>query len=349
MRSTACNGLVVSAAFVVASLSAGAAPPADIEMQDDKEAQYAAAMQQGDRALQLRQYDDALTAYKRASSLRNKQSAEAHFGMARAYRELDALKSAADSCTDALKYVGVDKELEATIRNVRGSVVFELVENNDDKRLRDVETDFRAVTRLSEKLPIAQYNLGYVLLRQGRDGEGIEALKMFLAKGTGGREAEEARRMIEDPRRSRVMFAPDFSITTLQREHIALEDLRGRVVVLDFWATWCPPCLAATPGLQRLAKKYANEPFTLIGVSLDRNEEAWKDYVDRNRMDWPQYLDNGRLARLYKIKPIPTYVLIDQEGIVRATKSGYGSSTDGWLDGEVRKCLKAMKQTEGSR
>jgi thiol-disulfide isomerase/thioredoxin len=151
--------------------------------------------------------------------------------------------------------------------------------------------------------------------------------------------------MIEDPRRGRVLFAPEFSIRTLQGEYITLEDLRGRVVVLDFWATWCAPCVAATPGLQRLAKKYADQPFTLLAISVDRNAEAWKRYVEANRMDWPQYLDNGRVASLYNAQTLPTYVVIDHEGIVRAVKSGYGSGTDGWLDGEIRKCLKAMPKT----
>jgi Tfp pilus assembly protein PilF len=71
--------------------------------QDDNDAQFTAALQQGDTALTLRQFDDALKAFKRASGLRDKRSAEAHFGMARAYRELEAPKSAADSCTEALE------------------------------------------------------------------------------------------------------------------------------------------------------------------------------------------------------------------------------------------------------
>jgi thiol-disulfide isomerase/thioredoxin len=312
--------------------------------QDDKETQFTAALQQGDTALSLRQFDDALKAFKRASGLRDKRSAEAHFGMARAYRELEAPKSAADSCTEALKYVGDDTALEALIRNLRGLSISALVEKNDDKRLNDAAADFRAIIDLTETLPIAHYNLGFTLLRQGRDEEGIAALKVFLAKAPNMRETGEARRLIEYPRRARVILAPEFSLDTLQGERIALEDLRGRVVVLDFWATWCPPCVAATPGLVRLHKKYASEPVTILGLSGDRNEEAWKSYVTKNRMDWPQALDAGRVAALFKVRSIPTYIVLDHEGTVRATKAGYNrSSTDGWLDGEIRKLLKAMR------
>jgi thiol-disulfide isomerase/thioredoxin len=316
-------------------------------LQDDRDAQYAAALEQGERAIDLRQFGDALDAYRRANGLRNKRSAEALFGMARAYRGLEAPKKAADACTDALKYVGANAELEADIRNVRGSVMVELVEKNDDERLKDAEADFRAVTTLTDRLPIAHFSLGSVLLRQGRDDEGVAALTAFIEKAPYGKEAVEARRMIGNPRLARVTFAPSFSITTPQGERIALEDLRGRVVLLDFWATWCAPCVAATPGLQRLAKKYAGQPFTLVGISLDHDTEAWRRYIEKHRMDWPQYLDDGRVAGLFNVKPIPTYIVVDYEGVVRGVKTGYGSGTNRWLDGEIRRCLEELQKAGG--
>ena len=309
--------------------------------------QFDAAMQQGERAFKLRQYDDALSAFKRANGLRDKKSADAQFAMARVYRTLNAHKSAVDSCSEALKYVGDRKDLEILIRNLRGLSVGSLVEKNDDKRLRDAEADFRAI---AADLPIAQYNLGFTLVRQGRDEEGVAELNAYIRRDGSTKEAAEARRIIENPRRVRVAFAPDFSVTTLQGEHIALEDLRGRVVLLDFWATWCKPCLMATPGLVRLQRKYADAPFTIVGVSLDRNRDAWRNYIEREKMDWPQYLDNGRVATLFNVKPIPTYIVLDHEGVIRAIKTGYGSDTDSWIDYEVRSALKELqKSTEPRR
>jgi thiol-disulfide isomerase/thioredoxin len=335
--------LAIATVIAIAIVSVSHAGSAN---QDDKDTQFTAALQQGDKALSLRQFDDALKAFKRASGLRDKRSAEAHFGMARAYHELAAPKSAADSCTEALKYVGDNKVLEAAIRNLRGLSISDLVEKNDDKRLNDAAADFRAIIDLADTLPIAHYNLGFTLLRQGRDEDGIAALKMFLAKAPTMRESAEARRLIEHPRRARVVFAPEFSINTVQGERIALEDLRGRVVLIDFWATWCPPCLAATPGLLRLQKKYAAEPFTILGISGDRDEQAWKTYIAKHKMEWPQSLDPGRIGSLFKVRSIPTYIILDHEGIVRATRTGYDRSmTDGWLDGEIRKLLKAMRET----
>ena len=328
--------LVVVCTFALCSTS--------LKGQDDPAVQFEAAMQQGERALKLRQYEDALRAFKRASGLRDKKSPEAHFAMARVYRALNAHKSAADSCTEALKYAGDQKGLVIGIRNLRGLAIGDLVEKNDDKRLKDAEADFRAV---ATDLPIAQYNLGFTIVRQGRDEEGIAELKAYIARDGSTREAAEARRIIENPKRARMFFAPEFSITTLQGEHIALEDLRGRVVLIDFWATWCKPCIAATPGLVKLQKKYADAKFTLIGVSLDRDQAAWRNYVDKEQMVWPQYLDNGRVSTLFKVRPIPTYIILDHEGAVRAMKTGYGSDTDSWLDYEVKKALKDLDRAAG--
>ena len=309
-------------------------------------AEFDAAMQQGERAFKLRQYDDALRAFKRASGLRDKKSPEAHLSMARVYHALTAYKSAVDSCTEALKYVGDRKDLEISIRNLRGLSIGGLVEKNDDKRLRDAEADFRAI---AAELPMAQYNLGFTLVRQGRDEEGLAELNAYIRRDGSTKEAAEARRIIENPRRARVFYAPEFSVTTLQGEHIALEDLRGRVVLLDFWATWCKPCLMATPGLVRLQRKYADAPFTIVGVSLDRNRDAWRDYIEKEKMEWPQYLDNGRIAGLFKVRPIPTYIVIDHEGAVRGLKTGYGSDTDSWLDYEVRSALKDLQKSSEPR
>lgn len=105
--------------------------------------------------------------------------------------------------------------------------------------------------------------------------------------------------------------------------------------------------MAATPGLVRLHNKYRNRPFTIVGISLDRDRQAWADYIDNEKMDWPQYLDKGQVARLFSVQPIPTYILLDHEGIIRGTRTAYDSTIDAWLDGEVRKLLKAAEGSAG--
>lgn len=335
----------VCAAALAAVLAAVPAVPAA----QDSEAEYATEMRAGDTALARRQFEPALKAFKRANALKNKKSLEALHGMARAFHGLGAFKNAVEACDDALKLAGEDLTAQARIRNQRGLSLFSWATKSDDKRLKDAEADFRAVLTLDPSQTVARYNLGVVLMKQARDDEGRVELEAYLADAGKTPESEAARRFIDNPRRAREPFAPDFSVTTRDGEYLSLDELKGKVVLLDFWATWCPPCVAATPGLVRLHNKYKDRPFALIGVSLDRDQRAWADYIDEHQMAWPQYLDKGQVARAFAVQPIPTYILIDHEGVIRGTRTGYSSTTDAWLDGEVRKLLKAVEESAGAR
>jgi thiol-disulfide isomerase/thioredoxin len=309
--------------------------------QKDTESEYADQLSQGEAALNRRQWEEALKAFKRASALHDKTSAPAHAGMARAYYGMEAYKSAVESWTDALKFTAGDTKVEATYRNQRGLSLFGMAGRSADKRVKEAEEEFRAALALDSTLVVARYNLGIALMRQSRDAEGAAELKAFLDTGPRGPEAATAARFLENPRRTREQFAPDFAVVTLDQTRLALDDLKGKVVLLDFWATWCGPCTMATPGLTRLQKKYGQRPFTIVGVSLDREETPWRAYIDKNKMTWPQYMDKGgRVARLFKISPIPTYILVDHEGIIAEVKEGWNSSLDGWLDGRIDKLLK---------
>jgi len=133
--------------------------------------------------------------------------------------------------------------------------------------------------------------------------------------------------------------APDFSFTTREGEHISLEGLAGKTVLLDFWGSWCQPCVASTPALVKLRLKFVGTPVVFVGIAQD-GEAAWSHYLETLDMDWPQYLDTGRLVRLFNIDTYPTFIVIDANGIVRARRSGYGSGTPGWIEREIKKTLK---------
>jgi thiol-disulfide isomerase/thioredoxin len=317
-----------------------AAPAAAQDASRDKE--YAEEIQKGETALQRRQFRPALDAFKKASSLRNKTSAEAYVGMAKAYQGLREHKDAADACADALKHGGGDARVEATARNIRGVSLIALAGSKaDDKRLKEAEADFRAVLALPEPPLMALFNLGVVLLKQQRDAEGLAPLKVFVERGGRMREVETARRMIDNPRRAREPYAPDFEIVTATRERLTLEKLRGKTVVLDFWGTWCGPCREATPALVELNRKYANQPFVMIGIAVNDPEDRWRLYIEEHKMDWPQYRDNRLMQTLFQVNAFPTYIVIDGEGIVRAREIALGAVIDGTLEREIKKSLKA--------
>jgi len=108
---------------------------------------------------------------------------------------------------------------------------------------------------------------------------------------------------------------------TIDGRTIALDDLRGRVVLLDFWATWCAPCLAELPRLKKLHKQYGREDFEIIGISLDTlDRRTFNSWVRRNSITWPQVHEgrgyNGDLARRFEVEKLPVTVLLDRNGDV---------------------------------
>jgi peroxiredoxin len=139
--------------------------------------------------------------------------------------------------------------------------------------------------------------------------------------------------------------APDFSAPDIRGQPCSLSSLRGKVVLLDFWATWCGPCLGEIPALKALFKQHAGEAgqdLVMIGISLD--EDGWElaEFLERERILWSQLCDLGgfdtSLARLYHVRGIPRAVLIDRQGQI-AAKDLRGEK----LADAVRKLLQAPK------
>jgi thiol-disulfide isomerase/thioredoxin len=313
----------------------------------ERDVKFKEEMAKGDAALAKREYGDALKAYKQANANRKGKSRHALHGMARAHFGAGAHGKVVDTCGETLKHVGGDRELEALARNLRASSLVQLSVKADDRRLAQAEQDLLAALQLAPNVLEARYNLGFLLLRTNRDAAGIAMLREFLELAPPPAVAEKARRLIENPRRAREAFAPDFSIVTLEGQRITLDSLRGKTVLLDFWGTWCPPCRAATPDLIRLAKKHADRPFVIVGVSSDENEKVVQDYVQKNRMAWPQFVDAGReVHRAFNVSMFPTYVIIDAEGIVRARRSAFSHEIAMWLNREVERALNAATKDD---
>ena len=89
-------------------------------------------------------------------------------------------------------------------------------------------------------------------------------------------------------------MAPPFALTTLDGQRITMDSLAGKVVLIDFWATWCGPCREALPHIRRhRAESSQGQPFVVLSVSLDTDDAKWKDFVDKNGMTWLQYRDGG--------------------------------------------------------
>lgn len=117
--------------------------------------------------------------------------------------------------------------------------------------------------------------------------------------------------------------APAFSYTSLEKtKNYGPADFKGKYLLIDFWASWCPPCNAAAPELKRLYSEYSNKEFDILGVSIDKSEEAWKNKVKEKGFKWTNIItpDEGKeVSSLYRFNTIPYFVLLDKKGNIIAS------------------------------
>ena len=296
-------------------------------------------------------FEEALKSFKRANELRDKKSAECYSWMSETYMALEAYKNAIECADKVIELAKDDRQLLVKAYNNKGLSLQELAERKDQKKLQAAEAIYRQGLAIEGAPAVMRYNLGVALLEMNRDEEGIAELKTYVKEQPNGAYLETARQMIKDPRRAREKFAPDFTFVSSEGEHIALEDLRGKVVLIDFWATWCPPCVESVPEIRNLYKRYSKEGnFVIIGISSDDDEQEWRDFTAKNKMVWPQYRDKDhRIVSAFGIRAFPTYILIDHEGIVRYSSIGLSWTRSANLSEAINKQVKIVAKSNEAR
>ncbi len=157
----------------------------------------------------------------------------------------------------------------------------------------------------------AEQNGDLVAARAGFE----EIRKLF----PGSAHAEEAEGALYELDHLQVgMPAPDFTSADLSGKTIRLASLRGKVVLLDFWATCCGPCIGELPTIQNIHERWKAKDFQLIGVSLDDDPQKLTEFLKKKKIDWPQICDfkqfKAELAKLYHVRGIPWTFLIDRQG-----------------------------------
>ena len=146
-----------------------------------------------------------------------------------------------------------------------------------------------------------------------------------------------AQRFVERPELARARVAPNFRIRTQDGKVVTLESLTGKVVLIDFWATWCGPCSEALPHIQKIAHQFDGQPLVVLSVSLDKDEAKWKDFMAKNKMTWLQYRDggfDGVLSNLFEVSAIPATFTIDADGVLEDQHVG-----DANVEGKLKKML----------
>jgi cytochrome c biogenesis protein CcmG, thiol:disulfide interchange protein DsbE len=131
--------------------------------------------------------------------------------------------------------------------------------------------------------------------------------------------------------------APAFTLTDLSGKQVSLADFRGKVVVLDFWATWCPPCKKEIPDFIELQKQYGSRGVQILGIALDQPDKV-SEFVQQNGVNYPILLGNDAITAKYGgIDGIPTTFVIDKQGRIVNRFEGFRPKST--FEGEIKKLL----------
>jgi thiol-disulfide isomerase/thioredoxin len=133
--------------------------------------------------------------------------------------------------------------------------------------------------------------------------------------------------------------ATDFSLFSLDGEEYTLSELKGQVVIIDFWATWCPPCRNSIPTFARLYNKYHEQGFTILGIGLD-DEQALVNYQREMNIPYPVFVGDKDLAKEYDVVGIPKTIFIDKKGEIRKTQTGFAPELEATFDALIDSLLR---------
>jgi thiol-disulfide isomerase/thioredoxin len=219
-----------------------------------------------------------------------------------------------------------------------------MVRKKDEYLARAHEEICRALAAFAN-FPNALFIDGQLLARLQQDEAAKERFAQFVKMSPASDPNNgRALRYISRPELARAKMSPAFSVTTMDGKQVSMDELQGKVVLLDFWATWCEPCREAMPHIRKVAKKFEGQPLVILSVSLDNDEQKWKEYVGKNEMTWLQYRDGGftgPIATMFGVKSIPHTYTIDADGVLQEEHIG-----DSAVEGKLKKLLERARELQ---
>jgi peroxiredoxin len=139
-------------------------------------------------------------------------------------------------------------------------------------------------------------------------------------------------------------FAPEFSLPDMTGQQLRLSDDRGKVVLLDFWATWCDPCREEIPRFVELQDKLGDQGFRIIGISMDDGPEPVRDFYQQFKMNYPVVMGNAKIGELYGgVLGLPIAFVIGRDGRIYAKH--IGATDTSLLEREIEAQLRARKSS----
>jgi thiol-disulfide isomerase/thioredoxin len=217
--------------------------------------------------------------------------------------------------------------------------------HHKDEAFTRAHAEMTQALAATPNFPDAYFADGRILAHLKQDDAAKKQFEQFAKmKPEDDPNRRRALRYMNEPDLAREKMAPAFAVTTTEGQRISLDELHGRAVLIDFWATWCAPCREALPHMKDIAKKFQGQPLVVLSVSLDDDERAWKEFVAKNEMSWPQYRDGrftGPIATLFGVRSIPQTFTIDADGVLQDQHVG-----DAAIEGKLKKLVGRARELQ---
>jgi thiol-disulfide isomerase/thioredoxin len=277
-------------------------------------------LEAGKQAAGQGHYAEALGHLTKANNLHEDKCSECFVWLARIDMADGNLRPALEHTEKAIATAGTDLQ-RSSGQLYRGIVL------SRQGNFSEADRAFKAASAANSACVECRFNLGFILLKEAKDGEGVAVLKTVAPEFAGTRRGREIQRFIADPSRIRKDYAPEFSATTRSGEEINLDTLKGKVVLLDFWGTWCAPCRVSLPLLKDLAAKVDPAKVAIISIDEGDSKENWERFVQENSMNWFQVYDGDRsLYRAFGVDGYPRYFVLSEDGIILEEFKGWNQN-----------------------
>ena len=310
----------------------------------ESDPKFVAALAEATQLIQRRMYGFARDAYGKANKIAGGKCSKCLDEMAQIDEGLHNWKQAIAEATSVEELASSPRE--KSIGEARlGQILLEQAgEKAKPAQLEAVHAMFQAALTDFPKNNPARWSDGIVLERLGREDE-AKAQFTTCAECAPASDPLHVRAIhfAENPSLSLHKMAPAFEVTALDGSHFNLDNMGGRVVLIDFWATWCGPCNEELPNVKKIAREFANEPLAIISISWDADEAKWKDFIAKNQMTWVQFRDaDHKLTDRFGVEAIPHYFTIDSDGVLTSEMLGSGND----VEGKLRKLLKRARESK---
>lgn len=306
---------------------------------------FIAAVKEARQQERQKQAGFAGDAYKKADKIAGGQCIECLAGLYRVQMMGGSYKDAIGTTKDmqALATTPMVKSVAAYDRG--RALMGKAGDKPKPEQLEEARAAFQEAIDLDAQNIAALFNDGEVLARLGKMDEARKDFQLCLSSLKPGDAAWlRVKHFSDDPELSTHKMAPAFQVTALDGSKFNLDAMGGRVVLIDFWATWCGPCNEELPHMRKIAKEFANDPFVIISVSWDSDEQKWKEFIQKNDMTWVQYRDaDHKLSDEFGINAIPHYFTIDSDGVLTSEMLGSGSDVEGKLKKLIAKAEEAKE------